>query len=245
MSTEPAASPALRRARGRPAAPAGRGRRCALAALAAPAGRAHHAGALGRGRAAVLGYVLLSRVTAGLLDAKQRSARRRGAGRPGRGPGASSTPPTDRPTPAASCSTSIVQPARQPGRRRRRALRGRSLLAQPGRAVDRRPARVRVQPRRRVERPGRRCGTRSAETQRQCVHVHDDPLPGRPTVVPGFAVGAPLSVPGVGTYELYYLFPLTQEQDTLALVAAHARRWPGSRWCCCSAASPGWSPDRS
>jgi two-component system, OmpR family, sensor histidine kinase MtrB len=40
---------------------------------------------------------------------------------------------------------------------------------------------------------------------------------GRPPV-PGFAVGAPLSVPGIGGYELYYLFPLTQEQDTLALV---------------------------
>ncbi len=34
----------------------------------------------------------------------------------------------------------------------------------------------------------------------------------------GLAVGAPLSVPGVGAYELYYLFPLTQEQATLDLV---------------------------
>jgi two-component system, OmpR family, sensor histidine kinase MtrB len=38
----------------------------------------------------------------------------------------------------------------------------------------------------------------------------------RPTT--GLAVGAPLSVPGVGVYELYYLFPLTQEQATLDLV---------------------------
>lgn len=38
------------------------------------------------------------------------------------------------------------------------------------------------------------------------------------TPVPGFAVGAPLSVPGLGTAELYYLFPLTQEQQTLDLV---------------------------
>ena len=36
--------------------------------------------------------------------------------------------------------------------------------------------------------------------------------------VPGFAVGAPLTVPGLGTAELYYLFPLTQEQQTLDLV---------------------------
>lgn len=36
--------------------------------------------------------------------------------------------------------------------------------------------------------------------------------------VPGFAVGAPLTVPDLGTAELYYLFPLTQEQQTLDLV---------------------------
>lgn len=35
---------------------------------------------------------------------------------------------------------------------------------------------------------------------------------------PGLAVGAPLSVPGVGPYELYYLFPLTQEETTIDLV---------------------------
>ncbi len=40
---------------------------------------------------------------------------------------------------------------------------------------------------------------------------------GRPPV-PGFAVGAPLTVPGIGTAELYYLFPLSQEQQTLDLV---------------------------
>jgi two-component system sensor histidine kinase MtrB len=36
--------------------------------------------------------------------------------------------------------------------------------------------------------------------------------------VPGLAVGAPLSVPKVGQYELYYVFPLTQEQATLDVV---------------------------
>jgi len=35
---------------------------------------------------------------------------------------------------------------------------------------------------------------------------------------PGLAVGAPLTIPGVGKYELYYLFPLSQEQATLDLV---------------------------
>ena len=38
------------------------------------------------------------------------------------------------------------------------------------------------------------------------------------TPVAGFSVGAPLDVPGLGAAELYYLFPLTQEQETLDLV---------------------------
>ena len=36
--------------------------------------------------------------------------------------------------------------------------------------------------------------------------------------VPGLAVGSRVVVPGVGTYELYHLFPLGDEQDTLDLV---------------------------
>jgi len=36
--------------------------------------------------------------------------------------------------------------------------------------------------------------------------------------VPGLAVGSPLQVPKVGQYELYYVFPLTQEQATLDVV---------------------------
>mgnify|MGYP006268368915 FL=1 len=35
---------------------------------------------------------------------------------------------------------------------------------------------------------------------------------------PGIAVGAPLTVPSVGTYELYYLFPTTGEKSSLDLV---------------------------
>ena len=35
---------------------------------------------------------------------------------------------------------------------------------------------------------------------------------------PGIAVGAPLTIPSVGPYELYYLFPLNDEQSTLDLV---------------------------
>lgn len=35
---------------------------------------------------------------------------------------------------------------------------------------------------------------------------------------PGVVVGGQLSVPGAGSYELYYLFPLSQQQQTLTLV---------------------------
>jgi two-component system sensor histidine kinase MtrB len=43
-------------------------------------------------------------------------------------------------------------------------------------------------------------------------------LDGRTT--PGLLVGAPLTVPTVGPYELYYLFNLDQEQETLDLVSS-------------------------
>jgi two-component system sensor histidine kinase MtrB len=46
---------------------------------------------------------------------------------------------------------------------------------------------------------------------------YDRSASGRPDVA-GLAVGAPLSVPKVGQYELYYVFPLTQEQATLDVV---------------------------
>jgi two-component system sensor histidine kinase MtrB len=36
---------------------------------------------------------------------------------------------------------------------------------------------------------------------------------------PGLAVGAQVPVPSIGVYELYYLFPLGQQEQTLALVA--------------------------
>lgn len=35
---------------------------------------------------------------------------------------------------------------------------------------------------------------------------------------PGLIVGAPINIPSLGSYNLYYLFPLTQEQQTLDLV---------------------------
>jgi two-component system sensor histidine kinase MtrB len=37
-------------------------------------------------------------------------------------------------------------------------------------------------------------------------------------VVPVVAVGSPVLIPGIGAYELYFLFPLDKEEDTLGLV---------------------------
>ena len=39
------------------------------------------------------------------------------------------------------------------------------------------------------------------------------------TTTPGLAVGSQVPVPSIGIYELYYLFPLDQQQQTLALVS--------------------------
>jgi len=59
--------------------------------------------------------------------------------------------------------------------------------------------------------------TAITETQRESwTYTSIDYLDGRSE--PGLVVGAPLTIPGVGPYELYYLFPLAQEQQTLDLV---------------------------
>ena len=55
--------------------------------------------------------------------------------------------------------------------------------------------------------------------------------------VPGFVVGAPLAVRGVGPYELYQLFPLDTEQETLC---PGAQRHRGRRACSSSSGWPAW-----
>ena len=56
------------------------------------------------------------------------------------------------------------------------------------------------------------------ETQRQSYTYTEVQYTDGRAQVPGLVVGAPFLVPGVGAYDLYYLFPLTQEQETLELV---------------------------
>ncbi|WP_218566540.1 MtrAB system histidine kinase MtrB [Vallicoccus soli] len=56
-----------------------------------------------------------------------------------------------------------------------------------------------------------------ATSAQQWTYVTTPAEDGRP--VPGLAVGSPVVLPGTaGPYELYYLFPLDQEQETLGLV---------------------------
>ena len=64
--------------------------------------------------------------------------------------------------------------------------------------------------------------------------------PSGPPAVPGVATGTRLVLPADGgTYALYYLFPMTEEQQTLSLVR-RALLTAGCCCCCSSPASPGW-----
>ncbi len=45
-----------------------------------------------------------------------------------------------------------------------------------------------------------------------------EPNTAEQSLVPALAIGSPLIVPSIGTYELYFVFPLDKEQQTLSLV---------------------------
>ena len=159
-----------------------------------------------------LGFLLLSRVTTGLLEAKERSAvgeATAGLGEAQRLLDAADTGPS---TPSASrlvdgVVTSLATRAGSPATFEVLLLssspdagapeRGTNLVAVTSVPPDLRQA--------------------VTSTQRQSwTFTEIRFLDGR--VVPGLAVGAPLTIPTVGPYELYYLFPLVQEQQTLDLV---------------------------
>ena len=161
----------------------------------------------------VLGFSLLSRVTTGLLDSKDRSAiseASAGLGEAQRLLDAANTGPA---TPsAARLVDSVIATlgARSGSPSAFDVLlltssansdapeRGTNLVAVSSVPVDLREA---IQ-----------------ETKRQSwTYAPIVFLDGRTT--PGLIVGAPLTVPTVGPYELYYLFNLVQEQETLDLVS--------------------------
>ncbi len=160
----------------------------------------------------VLGVSLLSRVTSGLLDAKERISvgeASAGLGEAQRILDAADTGPS---TPSASrlvdsAVSALAARAGSPSTFDVLLLssqptgnapeRGTNLVAETSVPASLRLAVV--------------------ESQRQSwTYTEIKFLDGRTT--PGLVVGAPLLVPTVGPYELYYLFPLTQEQATLDLV---------------------------
>ncbi|MEI6374734.1 MAG: MtrAB system histidine kinase MtrB [Actinomycetes bacterium] len=160
----------------------------------------------------LLGYLLLSRVTTGLLDTKQRSSvteATAGLAEAQRILAAADTGPST-PGPASlvdSVVAAIATRAGQAGLYEVLLLSAPPLAGAPERATNNIaessiPADLHIS---------------IAATSRQAwTYTLIRYLDGR--AVPGLVVGAPLVVPGVGGYELYYLFPLTQEQDTLTLV---------------------------
>ena len=159
-----------------------------------------------------LGLLLLSRVTTGLLEAKERSAvgeASAGLGEAQRLLDAADTGPSS-PSPARlvdSVVTSLATRAGSPATFDVLLLSSRSDIGAPERGTN--LVAVSSIP------PALREAVTS--TQRQSwTFTEIRFLDGRS--VPGLVVGAPLTIPTVGPYELYYLFPLSQEQQTLDLV---------------------------
>lgn len=158
----------------------------------------------------VLGLVLLSRVTTGLLDAKERSSvalTTAGVGEAQRLVDAADTGPST-PSPARLVDGVVGALAAQAGSPSTFDV---LMLSTQGDAPERGTNLVdqmSVPPDLR----------QSVSSTKRISWTFSDIrfLDGR--TVPGLIVGAPLVVPTVGPYELYYLFPLTQEQITLNLL---------------------------
>ena len=162
----------------------------------------------------VLAFLLLSRVTTGLLEAKERSAvgeASAGLGEAQRLLDAADTGPST-PSPSRLVDTVVTSLATRAGSPATFDVlllstlpdigapeRGTNLVAVSSIPLELRDA--------------------VTQTQRQSwTFTEIRFLDGRTS--PGFVVGAPLSIPTVGPYELYYLFPLSQEQQTLDLVSS-------------------------
>lgn len=163
---------------------------------------------------ALLGFSLLSRVTTGLLDAKESSAvgeASAGLGEAQRLLDAANTGPST-PSPARLVDSVVTILGSRSGSPATFEV----LLLSSGNQID------------------------APERGTNLVAVNSIPTPLRESIqenqrqswtyapivfldgsqVPGLIVGAPLAVPTIGPYELYYLFPLAQEQETLDLVSS-------------------------
>lgn len=161
---------------------------------------------------AVLGLLLLSRITTGLLDAKERvsvSEASAGLGEAQRLLTAADTGPVA-PPPARlvdSVVTTLATRAGSPATFDVLLLSSDPLVDAPERgtnlvAVSSIPQALR--------------DAVTSSNRQSWTYTEIRFLDGR--AIPGLAVGAPLTIPNVGPYELYYLFPLTGEQQTLDLV---------------------------
>lgn len=160
----------------------------------------------------VLGFSLLSRVTSGLLDAKERISVGESAAGQGEAQrlldAADTGPSTPSPSRLVDSVVSILASrAGSPATFDVLLLSSQTSSDAPERgtnlvAVSSVPADLRA--------------AISLTKRQSWTYTEIRYLDGRS--VPGLVVGTPLIVPSVGPYELYYLFPLTQEQQTLDLV---------------------------
>jgi two-component system sensor histidine kinase MtrB len=162
----------------------------------------------------VLGFSLLSRVTTGLLDAKETSSvgeATAGLGEAQRLLDAANTGPST-PSPARlvdSVVTILGSRSGSPATFEVLLLSSSSESEAPERGTNL----VAVSSVPELLRESVQSNQRQSWTYAPIIF-----LDGRE--VPGLIVGAPLTVPTVGAYELYYLFPLQQEQETLDLVSS-------------------------
>lgn len=160
----------------------------------------------------LVGALLLGRITSGLLDAKERSALTEAmAGLTQSqqlvkaadvGPSTSASGLLD------TLTAALAQRAGQPG------LYDVLLLASPPKGADA-PERGTYLVAESSVPAALRAAVQTEPNQSWTYHQIDY-LDGRS--VPGLVVGSRLNIPGVGAYELYYLFPMTGEQETLDLV---------------------------
>jgi two-component system sensor histidine kinase MtrB len=160
----------------------------------------------------LVGALLLGRITSGLLDAKERSALTEAmAGLTQSqqlvkaadvGPSTSASGLLD------TLTAALAQRAGQPG------LYDVLLLASPPKGADA-PERGTYLVAESSVPAALRTAVQTEPNQSWTYHEIDY-LDGRN--VPGLVVGSRLNIPAVGPYELYYLFPMTGEQETLDLV---------------------------
>ena len=225
--------------RARRAVPALRPDRLWLAPVAAPAGRARPRCVLSATVVVLLGYAPAQAGHGGAARRQGAVGHRRGPGRPVRGPGPARRRRPDRPDVQRGPARPDHPGARPPRRLAGVAATKSSCSATPDSAATVPPEFGSYLASDASSVPADTAHA-VGQTERQSYDVHDDPLPGRAAVVPGFAVGAHLSRAGRRA---------TTSSTTCSRSRRRRRRcgwcrtcWssPGSPWCCCWRRSPGW-----